>query len=250
MTQYTLQGAQANLGSIMDDFDNGLLTSVDLIKTNGGSVVAKMVKYSTYAAAAIANSADLNLVPQVQLQHGPMNPATNGLYKFTKTVDDSVAVPDGTVHASLQVTQGLGGNLWTAVVGGTAGNSYTIQYIDPGVNTATTTAALVVNAVQITLSYAAGAVTATAATVAAAAAASAAVSAVVTATTTGVPATLAAAFAATALAGGAVQPAGVQKFKAVGIFRKRVTSKSPLIAPSVTPRAVLLSKTHATFLGL
>jgi hypothetical protein len=47
-----------------------------------------------------------------------------------------------------------------------------------------------------------------------------------------------------------VQPTGAQKFLAFGIYRKRVTSNNPLIAPTLTPRAVLISKVHATFIGL
>ena len=251
MTQYTLQYVQSNLGRILNEQESGVLGTLELVKKAGAPTVAKLMKYSAYVAANISGSADLALVPQIQLQCGPMtNPATNGLYKLTKTTSDVVAIPDGTVHASLQVTQGAGGVLWTAIKGGTQGNAVTVTYVDPGVDTALTTAAIVGDDVTVTLSYALGAVTATAASVAAAATASAPVSARVSAVATGTPATLAAAYAQTPLANGANQPTGVQKFKAVGIYRKRQHSHSALIAPSVTPRSVLISQTHASFIGV
>lgn len=363
MAQYTLQAAQANLSTILDQMAAGTITSVDLIKKNGGSTVAKLVKYSTYSAAAIAGSADLTNVPFTLMASGPMNPSSNGLYKMTKVVDDSSSIVDGTIHgeltytgqgvsgvkfvaklggaqgnsitiavvdpaainqalsvgvvgsaitinlatdgsgnitstftqiasavnlsapasalvtasvvgtgsltpesvaATLQVTQGAGGILYTAVTPGTAGNSITIRYVVAGLNTALSVG-VVGSAITVNLATdGAGVATSTAAQVRAAVAGDVAAAALVNSAVTGVGGTLAAALAvtnlaggtddgtlvATPLAGGANQPASVAKFQAFGIFRKRDHSKNVNIAPSVTPSAVIISAAHATLIGL
>lgn len=251
MTTYTFQAAQANIGKILDQMDAGTLSTINLIKTNGASTVAKLVPYATYAAADVAGSATFINVPQIQMQSGPMsNPGTNGLYKMTKMLDDADAVPDGTAHASLQVTQGLGGVLYTADAGGASGNSISVRYVVAGLNTALTVA-VVGTAITVNLATdGAGAATTTAAGVAAAVQAFAASAALVNAVANGTTSTLAAAFGVTSLAGGGVQPAGVQKFQAFGIFRKHKHSLNALVAPSITPRAVLVSSAHAAYIGV
>ncbi len=471
MTQYTFASAQANLQDILNDMEAGLITSVDLVEHGDGPVVAKIVEQATFEAVDIADARDLVLVPQIQLQCGPMtNPGTNGLYKLTKGTVDIAAVPDGSIHAilqytgkedsgvlftaviggdagnsitiaivdpsaidqtlsvsvatlaitvhlatdhsgnlsstfaeiadavnasadasalvtalatgdtslapesaaaTLQVTQGAGGVLYTAAAVGSAGNSITIHYVDPtvaghahysypdgvqggngldftavatGVSTVTITVVVsgtntalsvgvVSNAITINLATdgggvatstltqiktaydlvagavalatvaitgtastvgtamsvqtltsdfalsvgvastaitvnlatnTAGVITSTAATVRAAVAGSGSAAALVNSATTGTSSTLAAAFSTTPLAGGSAdgtitatplatgddQPTGVEKFQALGIYRKRVHSKRVGVAPTVTPRAVLISKTHADYLGL
>ena len=99
---------------------------------------------------------------------------------------------------------------WTAVDGGTPGNDITVQLINPGTNTASTSVAVTGEAIAVTLSYAASAITATAAQVIAAIGASSAASALVTATNTSTStgAGVVAAVAATNLAGGADEAGG------------------------------------------
>lgn len=83
-------------------------------------------------------------------------------------------------HASLTTALGVANTelVWTAVVGGEAGNALTVEYIDPaGANAGSI--ALVGNAVQVTLAHSGAAITATANDIAALVAASPAVSAVV-----------------------------------------------------------------------
>lgn len=250
-TTYTFQKAQANINDILNQMDAGTQGSISLIKTNGASVVAKLVPYATYAAADIAGSADMNNVPQIQMASGPMtNPGTDGLYKMTKMLDDADAIPNGAAHATLQVTQGAGGVLYTAVAPGTPGNSVTVAYVVAGLNTALSVG-VVGTAITVNLATdGAGAATTTAAGVAAAVTGSAPAAALVTAAANGTTTTLAAAFGTASLAGGGNPPAGVKKFQAFGIFRKRVHSKNALVAPAVRPRAVLLSATHAAYIGV
>jgi hypothetical protein len=251
MATYTFQAAQSSLGYLLDSMDAGKITSVDLIKTAGSPVVAKLVKKATYDAADIANSSVTSLVPQLQLQHGPMNPATNGLYKMTKILDNAAAVPDATVHEFLQVTQGAGGVLYTAVASGTNSPAITITYTDPGVLQVGNIVTVVGTAISVSLSNdATPVIDATAATVAASVMAHPAAAALVTAVANGTTSTLAAAFGTAPLTGAAAQPAGAPLFQTYGIYRKRNHSKNALVAPTVTQRAVLISKAHADFLGL
>lgn len=251
MPQYTIQSAQANIRSILNEMDAGTLTSVELVKANGASVVAKILPYATYKAADVAGSAELVNIPQTLMDSGPMNPASGGLYKMTKVTVDAAAIKDATVKAKLtSYRNGADGVDLTAVKGGTAGNSITLTVVNPGVLTASTTVAVVGNDITVTLKHNGTSITATMQEVADALAASSAASALVTAAVVGAGATLAVAMAQTALSGGSLQPAGTEKFQAFGIYRKRKHSRNELVAPTLTPRAVIVSKTHADWLGL
>jgi hypothetical protein len=249
MPTHTLQSLQTNIGSLMDDMDAGLITSVDVIKEAGGDVVAKLLKYSTYVAAAVANTTENENIAQTLLQSGPMSPASDGLYKLVKVAADSAAVPDSTIHAFLQHTTGAGGVLFTAVNSGEEGELISVEFVDPGVDGAISVG-VVGTAITVTLAYALGAVTSTMAQIAAAIAASSAASALVTATATGVTTTIAAAMALTLLAGAGAMASTSQKFKIYSIYRKRQHSRNANVAPSLSPRAVLISQTHAEFLDL
>jgi len=132
MTEYTFQNAQIYLSKLLDQMDDGEFTSVDLIRTVGGSPVAKLVKYSTYAAVAVADAVDLEYVSQQQLTSGPMNPGTNGLYKLVKSTDDASAIVDGTLHAELTwLGTAADGVKFVSVLGGDQGNNTTITVEDP-----------------------------------------------------------------------------------------------------------------------
>lgn len=191
MTTYTTQGLQANITSILNKMDAGTLGSVEVIKAADGATVAKLVPYATYAAADIANTSVVELIPQTLAASGPMNPASNGLYKTTKAQADAVSTPDNTTHATLQFTDGPGGILFTAKRGGVYGNSIRVALVNPGAPTATTTVAVVAKDITVTMKYAGGVVTATMNEIAAAVNAHAAASALVTATVTGVGTTTA-----------------------------------------------------------
>lgn len=247
----TIQAVQANINDLLSDMDAGTQGTVTIVDQAGGPTVAKLVKWSTFAAADIAAARDLTYLPQLQLASGPMtNQGTDGLYKLTKVLHEAAAVPDNTVHSSYQYTNGPGGVLFTATVGGVAGDAITIELVVAGLNTPLSVAVLA-QAVTVNLATdGAGLATTTMSEIVAALAASAAASALLYGTATGVASTVAGVLAVTNLAGGGNQPAGLQKFQAYPVFRKHVHSTNALVAPSKPERAVFLSATHATFLGL
>ncbi len=246
-----VQFVQANIDSILNDMDAGLTTSVNVQKDTDGSTVAKLVKWATFTAADVVAARDLEYISQQEAMAGPMSGvATNGLYRLVKVNADAVATPDNTVHSYYLYTNGAGSILFTSVPGGTVGNSTTVALVVAGLNTPLTVGVV---GTDITINVAtdgAGAATSTMAQVAAAVAASAAASALVTAIAGGTTSTVVAALGVTNLAGAAVQPAGMQKFQAYAIYRGRAESHRTGVAPSLTPRAVLISKTHADYLGL
>lgn len=246
-----VQFVQANIESILNDFDAGLSTSVNVQKDTDGSTVAKLIKWSTFTAADVVAARDLEYISQQEAQSGPMSGvATNGLYRLVKVNADAVATPDNTVHATLQHTDGPGGILFTSVRGGVYGNSTTITVAVAGNNTPLSVG-VVGQAITINVATDGGGLaTSTMTQVVAAVAASAAASALVSAATTGVAATVIAAAALANLTGGANQVGTSAKFQAYAIYRGRAESHRSGVAPSLTPRAVLVSKTHADFLGL
>jgi hypothetical protein len=186
-TTTTYQGFQSNLGHILDQLDSGEITAANLTKAAGGAVVAKVVPYATYAAADIANTAVLNYVAQLQLQHGPMDPATNGLYKLTKVADDAIAIGDTSVHASVHyVGHGTSGVDFVAVAPGVAGEAAQIAIVDPAGNNQALSVTVVGSAVTVHLATdGSGNLTSTFAEIANAVNASAAAAAIMTATAFG-----------------------------------------------------------------
>ena len=154
-----------------------------------------------------------------------------------------------TVAAALTATL-LSGVLYQADLGTTGGNSITVRHVTAGANTALTVS-LSTLAITVNLATNASSVaTSTVAQVVAAINGNTAIAALVTAFATGTGTDLANAKAVTNLAGGAVQPTVKSQFDAYAIYNKRTHSKNSLVAPSLTPDAVLISMTHATLLGL
>jgi len=345
--QQTFAYVNARFFSLLDQVQAGTLSSVSIISTAGGSVVAKIVAKADFdAAIALGGVVSEIKVPQLPYGMTPQRLGFNGLYKLVKQLRDDNATVESSLKASLSFTKnvtatsaayndgggngltltakttGLPGNLLTftvvtgvaesvAVVGndttltlntgtstltsiastlgapsvpftvaingvgatvafvhslitlaggdtgsvtftsrasGSVGNSYTVRLLNPGMNTASTTAAIVGNDVTVTMRYGGGNVLATLAEIASvvtAASSTLRMTALATGTTTLVPA----AAGPTHLAGG-VDGTG-HKFIAYDVTRTmKASPQAELLPTASTVRAVMIPKALADQIGL
>lgn len=148
MTSRTFAYVNTHFGQLLDQFDHGTVTSVDLINTAGSATVAKMVTKANFDTAnLLSGSASIVTVPQLPYSMTPQRVGYNGLFKLVKQLHADNAVVDSSVKAILDhnvstfasyaYVNGPGGVTFTALTAGTAGNNITITIVDPGAPTVT-----------------------------------------------------------------------------------------------------------------
>lgn len=200
MTTKTLTETHTQLAKLLDDFDAGTLTSVDVIEQSGGSVVAKLVSPASYAAKAALSGNEENIELPQSVFVRSANKMSN-LYRLSKTIDVANAISDKAIAASLTRTISGGNKItFTADVKGTGGNALSVVIINPGSDGALT-AVQSGTVLTVTLAYATGAPTSTIDTVVAAVNALTTTKKI-TAAPVGTGSTLVTAMASTALTGG------------------------------------------------
>ena len=227
MVTKTLTQLNVQMAKILDDFDSGATTSVDITNVTGGSVVAKLVTAANYAAKIAQSGAEVTTeLAQSSLVYSSTNRAGN-LYRLTKTVHAANAIVDGYQKASFFHACGVAiGITFKAKQSGSAGDSLTVQVINPGSDGALSVVQTG-NALAITLAYATGAPTSTIATVIAAVTGLS--GCLVDAVATGSTATLVPALVVTPLAGGTLGIASLFQDVGAGIgitYRAEMTGSA------------------------